>query len=258
MTRTPSQIHGGTPWVVVVIAGVLMAGGCSTAKAPSQPSLSVATAASAAASPSVEPSPTPARPRVSKKALNYFFKIALGAEYGGDRIVVKWTKPVVTVRTDGTVSSASQKCLRKVISDFNALTATTDLKLTRDSAADVTIHFAPVARFPSLSPKYVPGNDGFFYAWFNGEHRISSATVLVRTTGISDTLRCDHIRKALTRSTGLMRESNQYPDSIFYGRHSTTTRYSKLDEQIISLLYSDAIGAGYDQVQVTSAVQVLP
>jgi hypothetical protein len=51
-----------------------------------------------------------------------------------------------------------------VISDFNALTATTDLRLTQAPSADITIHFAPVSRFRALEPAYVRGNDGFAHA----------------------------------------------------------------------------------------------
>ncbi|RSM74257.1 hypothetical protein DMB66_02285 [Actinoplanes sp. ATCC 53533] len=58
-------------------------------------------------------------------------------------------------------SGKSGSCLNTVISDFNARTATTDLKLTKDPA-DVELYFAPVSKFRSLASDYVAGNDGFF------------------------------------------------------------------------------------------------
>jgi hypothetical protein len=82
--------------------------------------------------------------------------------------------------------------------------------------------------------------------------------VLIRTTGISDTTRCHLIREERTQGTGLLRDSNQYPDSIFYRRYSSPTRYSNLDKQVVSLLYSGAIWPGYSQAQVTAAAQVTP
>jgi len=249
MTRIAG--HGGTHWAVVMIAAVLVAGGCSTAKPSSRPSESVAASASAATPPPVEPSPTAAMPRVSEDALLYFFQLATTPRTPTP-VVVRWSEPVVTVHIDGTVSSASQKCLRNVVSDFNALTATTDLYLIRYYSADITVQFAPVARFPSLHPDYIPGSDGFSHISWNEGYSITNAHVLIRTTGISDAVRCHHIREELTRSTGLMGESDRYRDSVFNFRYSNT-RYSELDKQVISLLYSDAIGAGYPIAQVGSA-----
>src|SRR5262245_54120894 len=115
-------------------------------------------------SPTPSPAPAPAKPSVSKKTLAYFFQIALGDEYSvkQEAVVVKWMKPVVTVRTDGTLTAAGRACLAKVIADFNALTPATDLQLSSSAPTDIVMHFAPVSRFRALEPAYVKGNDGFF------------------------------------------------------------------------------------------------
>ncbi|BCJ49664.1 hypothetical protein Asp14428_11390 [Actinoplanes sp. NBRC 14428] len=218
-------------------------------------------AASAPASPSGTPSAVPpavARPKVSRAALAYFFKIALGAEYGDElSVVVRWTKPVVTVRTDGTVSAASRDCLERVVADFNALSATTKLRLTGGGTADIRMFFGPVSRFRAVEPAYVRDNDGFFSVKWAGDHAITAGTVLIRTTGIGATVRCHLIREELTQSMGLMRDADDYPDSVFYGRYwATPTRYSRLDEKLIRLLYGGAVHPGDGRDAVTRAVIV--
>ena len=55
-----------------------------------------------------------------------------------------------------------------------------------------------------------------------------------------------------------MKDSNDYSDSIFYGRFSTPTRYSTLDKQLITLLYSGALHPGDSKAKVTAEVQVVP
>ncbi|SNY40475.1 hypothetical protein [Paractinoplanes atraurantiacus] len=72
-----------------------------------------------------------------------------------------WDQPVVTVRARGG-SAKSRSCLDKVISDFNGLTATTDLKVV-PGAADIEVYFGTESRFRAIEPHYVSGNDGFFY-----------------------------------------------------------------------------------------------
>lgn len=246
-----------------VVAIVLALAACSPQGAPSSVTPSgPASPPAASVSPAVPPSsavPTPTvKPRISSTALNYFFRIALGAEYGDDvRVVRMWSQPVVTVRVEGTAGAAGRSCLKRVVTDFNALTATTDLKLTTATTTDIRLHFAPVSRFRSIDPGYVPGNDGFFSVNWRGDHTMTDATVLIRTSGIGDTVRCHLIREELTQSMGLMRDSNQYPSSVFYGRyHATPTRYSSLDKQLIKLLYGGAVRPGDGRKEIARAVTV--
>jgi Protein of unknown function (DUF2927) len=246
------------------LALTLAVAGCTTPDDKKSPPDVAATAALGTPSPS--PSTTPpapgkpktAKPRIDKAALKYFFKIALGAEYGDNiHVVTRWMKPVVTVRVAGKPSAADRDCLGRVVSDFNKLTATTDLKLTTSATADIRVHFAPVSRFKSLEPNYVPDNDGFFHVDWSTGYIITNANVLIRTTGISSRIRCHLIREELTQSTGLMRDANDHPSSVFYGQYwSAPTRYSALDQKLIKLLYGGAIQPGDTKKTITAAVTV--
>lgn len=230
----------------------------STAGAASPSASASPTPSVVASSPSASPTPTPTRPRVTKKALNYFFAITIGSEYAKTKVdyIVKWTKPTVTVRTDGTMTSGDKSCLAAVIADFNALSQSTDLQLTTAKTSDIVMHFAPMTKFKSLEPSYVKGNDGFFHVeWTNYVLRMGN--ILVRSTGITQTARCSIVREELTQAMGLMKDSYQYADSIFYQRYSTPTKYSALDKQIIALLYDDMLEPGMTKAEVTAACQVV-
>ena len=206
---------------------------------------------------SVTPPPAPPRPTVSKDGLRHFLQVALGTEYG-DRLTVisKWSRPVVTVGVHGSVGKPSRTCLSRVIADFNALTATTDLRLTT-ADADIEMHFAPVTEFRSLDPHYVPGNNGFVYVFWDASHAMTSGTVLIRTSGISDRIRCHLIREELTKGMGFLRDTFAHDDSVFYGRYlPAPTRYSTLDSAAIRLMYSGAVAPGDTRADVTAAVTV--
>jgi hypothetical protein len=213
-----------------------------------------APSAATSATPSAISSPTPVKPEISKAGLAYFFAVALGTEFGDDAgVVTMWNKPEVSVRVHGG-NAASRNCLDKVVSDFNSITETTDMKLT-SGAADVELHFAPVSKFDSIEPNYVPGNDGFFYFYWSDQKAITDATVLISSSGIAENVRCHLIREELTQAMGFAKDSSKYPDSVFHDNYeSTPTQYSSLDKEIIRLLYSGAVQPGDDKKSITKSV----
>jgi hypothetical protein len=195
------------------------------------------------AAPSVVPSattpthtPAPAKPKISKAGLSYFFAVALGSEYGDKHdVVTMWTQPEVTVHVHGSIAK-NKGCLDKVVSDFNEITATTDLKLTK-TAANIDLYFVPRSKFRTIVPGYVSGNDGYVNVYWSGYSAITRADIVIRSSGISQSTRCHLIREELTQAMGLLQDSDRYPDSIFYERYRpSVTRYSKLDKEVIRLL----------------------
>ncbi|MFI7600174.1 DUF2927 domain-containing protein [Actinoplanes sp. NPDC049681] len=241
-----------------LLAAVLATAGCDAGPTRAAGAPATSGPAASASAPAPASPPAPPKPRVSKATLAYFFKIALGAEYGDDvKVVIKWSQPVVTVRLEGKPDAPARTCLQRVVADFNELSATTRLRLTTDSTADIRMYFGPVSRFRSVEPSYVPGNDGFFTVAWRGDHTISNGTVLIRTTGIGDRVRCHLIREELTQSMGLMRDADDHPDSVFYGEYwAMPTKYSGLDEKLIRLLYGGALRPGDTRKDITAAVTV--
>jgi hypothetical protein len=245
----------------ILLSTYLALAACDSPAAHPLPS-TPATAPSASAapspttpSPSASPSPPPVKPKVRKAALAYFLAIGIGAEYGDKvKVVTMWSRPVVTVRVHGG-NAASKRCLNTVIADFNALTTTTDLRVSTNPA-DIELHFAPLSKFRSILPGYPSGNDGYVDVRWNGFYIIQRATVLIRSTGISERIRCHLIREELTQGMGLLRDSYKYPESIFYQAYTSPTRYAAIDKEVIRLLYSGAIQPGDDKKAIAKAVSV--
>lgn len=190
---------------------------------------------------------------ISPEGLDYFFEVVLLSEYGGDssaQTVKKWDRPIVKVSLIGDISDRSRQCVQNTIDDFNLLSLSTKLIISNDQP-DITMHFAPRTNFPSLEANYVMGNDGFFWRWYDASSTITRANILISTDNPpSDDERCHLIKEELTQSMGPANDSNKYPDSIFYGPWTSTQSYSKLDQEVIRLLYNPSVKAGMTRLQV--------
>ncbi|MBW6437472.1 DUF2927 domain-containing protein [Actinoplanes hulinensis] len=259
-----SAVGNGTPPLLPILLGLCVlltacdspGGGAANATASSPAVITPTTSPAASPTPSATPSPAPVKPRISKAGLAHFLAVAFDTEYGDDAgVITMWEKPEVTVRVHGGAAK-SRSCVNKVIADFNALSATTDLRLTQ-STADIELHFAPVSKFRSIEPKYVSGNDGFLYYHWSDRGVLTDANVMIRSTGISETIRCHLIREELTRAMGMAKDSGKYPNSIFYDEYyPAPTRYSSLDKEVIRLLYSGAVHPGDDKKTIKRMVTV--
>ncbi|BCY11348.1 DUF2927 domain-containing protein [Actinoplanes sp. L3-i22] len=239
----------------VLLLAVLALGAC---RAPAHP-VAARPSASLSPSPSISvlpPTTAPVKPVISKAGLAYFNTVALGVATGDKySVVTKWTLPVVTVRVQGGDARA-RTCVNTVIADFNALTATSDLRLSANPA-DIEVHLAPVSKFKSLLPQYESGNDGWVNVQWSRLHYITGATVLVRSTGNNATDRCHLLREQLTEGMGLLGATKKYRSSIFYGEYyPTVTKYSAIDKEVIRLLYSEAVQPGDDKARVRASVTV--
>lgn len=179
----------------------------------------------------------PGHPFVSSQVKEYFYEIALGNEYGvSNQVVRKWAKPQVSIGTRGSVSESDMQCLAEVISDFNSISKEMKLVLTSGNS-DMTAYFVPEGDFETIEPNYEPLNYGYFWDLWGADYALTKATILISTTDITELERCHLLREEITQSTGLMNDSWKYPDSIFYGEWTTTTRYSDIDKQVIQILY---------------------
>jgi hypothetical protein len=241
---------------VVLLAGLGLAG-CTDDHPTSGPSAS----ASADAPPPVvgealADGPLPARPKVSKATLDYFFTVALGGHDAGDASVALWPGPVVVVHLSGTVTAKSRGCANSMVADFNALSATTKLRIS-SGPGDIELHIVPQSKFKSIEPTAQPNTDGFTRVSWQSGNEITAATVVVESSGISDSMRCSLIRRQLTGAMGLLGGPKDHPTSIFTDAPGAyPTKYSALDKQVIKLLYSGAIHPLDDRALITREVAV--
>lgn len=180
----------------------------------------------------------------SAATIDYFLEIALGAEFGkGSKVIRKW-QGNVRVQVFGNPTNQDMATLNSVIAEINELAGgAVQLEPTK-SNPHIKIHFVPEARFPQIEPNYQPGNSGYFWARWNEQNAITSATILIDTEKVTQAERSHLIREELTQAMGLMSDSWKYPDSIFYQGWTATGAYSKLDRAIISILYNPKIKSG--------------
>ena len=99
------------------------------------------------------------------------------------------------------------------------------------------------------------GNFGIFYVWWNQSQEINLAMIWVKTNGTKLNQQVSLIKKEITQSLGLGKDSPLYSGSIFFETTSDggfSTSFSNLDREIIRLLYLPEIEVGRDERWVRS------
>lgn len=179
---------------------------------------------------SAEPQEAPAKPAAQSvdesKVAEYFAEIS-GSEFGTSKALVPMRDARIEVLGDAT--EADRQELERIVQELRALGAG-DLRVV-PSGGNVQIHFAPPDQFATLEPKYVAGNLGFFWRDRQG----SSARILITSTDrVTQRERFHLLREELVQVlSGLARDSNRYPDSIFYQGWTDVTELSELDKAVI-------------------------
>lgn len=170
-------------------------------------------------------------------------------------MVVKWVEPL-RIQINGTPTARDWDVLRDIANELKELTGLDILFVTEaDGTHNIDMYFVTVSQFGNYERHYVPGNNGFFWLYWDYAYRLKYATILI-DTGINDYERPRFIREELTQAMGLARDSYAYQDSIFYQDkfklkdQSVFTQYSPLDRDIIRLLYSSDIKPGMSSGEI--------
>lgn len=188
--------------------------------------------------------------------LTYFEEIAFGAEFGGSAnpLLHRWEAPP-SIHVHGTPSAADEVTLTEVIEEINALTQGVGLQRT-DGAGNIDLYFVPVADFPLYEPNYVPGNTGFVWIWWDARQQIVRARIMV-ASDITQEGRAHLIREELTQSLGLLKDSQRYPESIFYALPTLIHSYASIDRAVIEMLYRPELAPGMTPEQALRVLRGL-
>lgn len=206
--------------------------------------------------------------------INYFLEVALKSEYADSEPTIKKWDRDINIKVLGSPTLEDLKTLRTVIDELNTLVSGIRLQvvsLAGDSSKDISsnkprtlgnnpnveIHFIPESKFAQHEPNYQPPNYGFFWGWWNDHHAIHRSRVLISTDGVTQQERSHLIREELTQSLGLMEDSDQYSDSIFYQGWTDTNHYAEIDKAVIEMLYRPEIHPGMTKSQVLEIFQTL-
>lgn len=188
-----------------------------------------------------------------EEIVNYFCDVALGAEYGdASENVIKWTRPF-TYSISGEATEADLAQLERLAAAINQVPGFPGMSLAAEGeSADLTINFVtPDGMVAAVGDTY----NGYVQLWWNG-YVVSSGRIYYNT-GISQQLRNAVIVEELCQGLGLLTDTYDHPESVFYQYHTETDWPTTLDWAVIQLLYSDAITPGMDESAVRSAAAAL-
>ena len=196
----------------------------------------------------------------SSEVENYFYEIALGAEYGSNDVTIKkWTSDI-NIYCDGEWNNELLRELDTIINDLTPLMGSVKINVVKQKWAANFIAYigSPTIYSTSIEPKtapYIRYNSAMFWIYWSGRNHIYKGSMWIDPTFSEKQLK--HVlREELTQSLGLMNDSWKYTNSIFYqGNSGWVTSYSDIDKQIIKILYSDRIRPSMSKGAVKQTIQ---
>ncbi|MDH4058594.1 MAG: DUF2927 domain-containing protein [Cyclobacteriaceae bacterium] len=196
-----------------------------------------------------------------KEVMEYFVDVALGFEFGdASKVTRKWKSEVrIFVGGDKTAEMLSE--LDGIISELEELTDQLSFSITQDTTeSNFYLYFGTGSSFALRFPpaqNHIAANWGLFYVYYNSSDEIYSAVMYVDTQRAQGDARKHLLREELTQSLGLARDSDRYPQSIFYGPWTTGTVYAPIDRDLVRLLYHPNVGTGYNETVVRTVLKDL-
>lgn len=183
--------------------------------------------------------------------IDYFMEIALGAEFGNSTPKIKKWVGQLKVKVIGSPTVEDLKTLNKIVEELTSF-ANIDIRFD-DTNPNVEIYFVPESDFSRYEPNYIPTNMGFFWTWWDNWEIVRSR-IMISTVNITQKERSHLIREEFTQSLGLMNDSYNYPESIFYQSWTNTTEYADIDKAIIKMLYQPEIRVGMTKKEVQNVL----
>ena len=181
-------------------------------------------------------------PASRQDILDVFREIAFDSEYGGrTNSIRKWSVPI-RAAVHGAPTDEDLAALDRAMGGLNGIDGFPGISLT-EGGQNMDIWFVPLEKMKGVVPGYVEGNWGFFSV-SAARDGITSSTVAIATDITSQEERSHLIFEEVLQSTGLMKDSDRYDDSIFYGKWTTVQQPTQLDWQLLDLLYNPKIMHG--------------
>ena len=185
--------------------------------------------------------------------INYFCDVALGAEYGdAGENVIKWVEPF-TYYIEGEATDADLAQINALIEAINRVPGFPGMSEAGSAeSADLTIHFVDADGIIAAT-----GNsyNGYVNIWWS-DYCIENGDIYYRTD-ITQELRNAVIVEELCQSLGLLTDTYDHPESIFYQYHTDAAWPTTLDWAVIQLLYRSEITPGMDEEAVREAAAAL-
>lgn len=254
LTVTATGEVGSVSWSSSDVSVAAVTGGTVEAL---RPGTTVVTAsASGARSDEITITVVPRPDGYTAQEIDYFTEIAFGSEFGSSTpLLRRWragSGPLI--RINGSPTTTDLEVVDSVVAEINRL-APVDVELVTD-APTVEMHFVPEAQFDDVLPDAPSGNVGLVWLWWDASQYFTRSVVLI-ATDIEQGHRDHIVREEVTQMLGLLRDSHQYPESIFYQPFSLVTEYLPIDRVVIELLYRPELEVGMTEAEAARAARLL-
>ena len=181
--------------------------------------------------------------------MDYFLNITFNVEYGdGNTLDLRrWEQPI-RIRVYGSPTQEDLATLDRHIDDLNQIENMPFLQRVTEEE-NIEFYFVALNDISKYIDGYIEGNWGFFWSWWNGAQQMTKVQIAI-ASDVTNQLQRNHlILEELTQSLGMMQDSNQYPDSIFYADWTEVQQLSPLDWAIVRLTYDPDLEAGMTAAQ---------
>lgn len=183
------------------------------------------------------------------KQERYFCEVALGSEFGKKYHKIRKWNAAINVYLTGTSTPHLERELDGIIEELNELLpAVNMMRVFEPHEANLTIFLGKgevFARQFRPAREKIAQNWGLVFIRQNGRGEIQQSHVYIDVYRATDPIAQKHLlREELTQALGLLNDSQQFPDSIFYQEWTLTTDYSDLDKWLIRTLYREDIEPG--------------
>jgi hypothetical protein len=178
-----------------------------------------------------------------KEIEEYFNEVAYGSDAmigSQTQIITKWEKNI-NLFVEGHYTTQDLIEIKNIVSELNTLLS--DIKITiikNKLESNSIVYFGD---FNTFNKRYLSGTAGNIncngYCGIFGLYAspiIESVKIFI-SSNINSIDRKHVVIEEITQSLGLANDSWKYPDSIFYEGYSTTDRLSKIDKEVIKMLY---------------------
>ncbi len=186
--------------------------------------------------------------------LDHFCTVALGAEYGDSAdAVIRWAEPLLYY-IEGAATDADLAKFGAIADALNSVPGFPGLSEAGSAGeANLRIRFVDSEGMAEISEDVDPGSafNGYVTIWWQ-DYEISRGDIYYNTD-IPQSERDGVIVEELCQSLGLLTDTYDYPESVFYQYHTDAAWPSTLDWAIIQLLYRSELAPGMDEDAVRAA-----
>ena len=189
-------------------------------------------------------------------------QVALGTEYGNAaKRCARFAHPITLSVMQGTATERAALLELIPLLDRELRTAGSALTLLPDGSASaaIEVHFVKLSEFDAIGKAkgfpVVPGNDGYFWTFWDNSHRITKAHVLLAKDQLSGSKLRHFTFEEVTQALGLSNDSPTFSDSIFYANGANggaAIALSELDRKLVRFHYSK-IAPGFGQAELEAA-----